>query len=104
MGGMQCFHCGREVRETAHKPKSYQVDYYRLHTGHTELDYLVNPKQDAPPLRYLRLTQPTDIYTCVECYARPEIQRRLDDDITGRRALLVGRAEGQTFATLDAKS
>jgi hypothetical protein len=100
---MQCFHCGREVSETAHRSKSYRVDYYRLHTGHTELDYLVNPKQDAPPLRYLRLTQPIDVLTCVECYGRREIRQRLDDDITGRRALLDARAEGETFAALNAK-
>jgi hypothetical protein len=67
------------------------------------LDYLVNPKQDAPPLRYLRLTRPIDVFTCVECYARPEIQQRLNDDITGRRALLDARAEGETFASLNAK-
>ena len=100
---MQCFHCGREVRETSHRPRNYQVDYYRLHTGRTELDYLVNPKQDAPPLRYLRLTQPIDIFTCVECYARPEIRQRLDDDITGRRALLDAGADEETCAALNAK-
>ena len=101
---MQCFHCGREVRETAHKPKSYKVDYYRLHTGHTELDFLVNPKLDAPPLRYLRLTNPIDIFTCIECHARPEIRRRLDDDITGRRALFDARADEENFTELTAKS
>jgi hypothetical protein len=100
---MQCFHCGREVRETAHKPKSYQVDYYRLHTGHSKLDYLVNPKQDAPPLRYLRLIQSIDIFTCVECYARPQIRQRLDDDITGRRALIEACAQEVNFAGHDAK-
>jgi hypothetical protein len=100
---MQCFHCGRAVRETAHRPKSYQVDYYRLHSGHSEVDYLVNPKQDAPPLRYLRLIQPVDIFTCVECYARPEIRRRLDDDITGRRALIEARAQEVNFAERHAK-
>ena len=100
---MQCFHCGREVRETSHRPRNYQVDYYRLHTGRTELDYLVNPKQDAPPLRYLRLIQPVDIFTCVECYARPEIRQRLGDDITGRRALIEARAQEANFAERHAK-
>ena len=101
---MQCFHCGREVLGTIHKPKSYRVDYYRLHTGHTELDFLVNPKQDAAPLRYLRLTHPIDIFTCVDCYARPEIRQLLEDDITGRHALLDQGAEGENFAELNAKS
>ena len=100
---MQCFHCGREVLGTIHKPKSYRVDYYRLHTGHTELDFLVNPKQDAAPLRYLRLTDPIDIITCVDCYARPEIRQLLDDDITGRRALLDACAAGPNIAEINAR-
>jgi len=103
MGGMQCFHCGREVFGTIHKPKGYQVDYYRVLTGHTELDFLVNPKPDAPPLRYLRLTHPIDIFTCVDCYARPEIRQRMDDDITGRRALLDAEAEGDISPKLNTK-
>jgi hypothetical protein len=85
---MQCFHCGREVRETVHRQKSYRVDYYRLHTGHTEWDFFLNPKQDAAPIRYLKLTHPIDIFTCVACYERAEIRQRLDDDITGHRPLL----------------
>ena len=103
MGGMQCFHCGREVFATIHEPKGYQVDYYRLHTGHTEWDYLVHPNQDASPLRYLRLTHPIDIFTCVDCYARPEIRQRLDDDIAGRRALLEADAGAENSADLNAK-
>lgn len=95
---MQCTHCGRNIFATIHKPKSFKVDYYRLHTGHTEWDYLVNPKTDAPPLRYLRLTHPIDIYTCVDCYARAEIRQRLDDDIKGRRALFDALAEGEQLA------
>lgn len=103
MGAMQCFHCDRKVFGTIHKPKSYLVDYYRMHTGHTESDYLVNPRQDAPPLHYLRLTQAIDIYTCIDCYARSDIRQRLDDDITGRRALLSGRGELEDCAQLNSK-
>ena len=84
---MQCFHCGREVLETSHKPRSSQVDDHRLHTGHIKLDFLVNSKPDALPLRYLRLIHPVAILTCVDCYACAEIRQRLDDDINGRRAL-----------------
>jgi len=40
------------------------------------------------PHRYLKLTQPIDIFTCVGCYARPDIRQRLDDDVKGRRSLL----------------
>lgn len=100
---MQCFHCGRAVYGTTHKPKSYKVDYYRLHTGRLELDYLVNPKQDGLPLRYLRLTQPVDIFTCVECYARPQIRQKLADDITGRRPLFDMATEGDNGAKLNGK-
>ena len=100
---MQCFHCGREVLQTSHKPRSFKVDYYQLHTGHTELDFLVNPKPDAPPLRYLRLTHPVDILTCVDCYARAEIHQRLDDDINGRRALVDALAHGENLAQVNPK-
>ena len=41
---MQCFHCGREVFGTVHTQKTYWVDYYRLHTGHSEWDVLVTPQ------------------------------------------------------------
>lgn len=84
---MQCYHCGREIFGTVHGPKSYKVDHYLLHTGHGRWEYFVNPKQDALRIRYLKLTQPIDILTCVECYARPEIRQLLDDDFTGRHWL-----------------
>ena len=100
---MQCFHCRREVSLTIHKPKGYQVDYYRLHTGYTEVDYLVNPKTDAPPLRYLRLIHPIDIFTCVECYARPDIRRQLDDDINGRHLLIDAAGQAEKFVALTGK-
>ena len=80
---MQCTHCGREVRETIHRQKSYKVDYYLLHTGETEWAFFTNSKEDALPFRYLKLTQPIDIITCVQCYAYPEIRQRLDDDFSG---------------------
>lgn len=101
---MQCFHCSREVFATTHKPKGYQVDYYQLHTGHTEVDFLVNPKSDTLPLRYLRLTHPIDIFTCVDCYARPEIRQRLENDITGRRPLIEADAERANSVALNAKA
>ena len=85
---MQCYHCGTEVLGTVHAQKSYRVDFYLLHTGHTEWEFFVNPKQDAPPFRYLKLTQPLDILTCIQCYGRPEIRQLLDDDFTGRHELI----------------
>jgi hypothetical protein len=85
---MQCFHCDRQVQATIHRQTSYQVDYYLFHTGRTHWEILANPKSDPPSFRYLRLTEPTDIITCVQCYALPEIRRRLDDDFAGRSSLL----------------
>jgi len=55
----------------------------------------LNPKQDAAPIRYLKLIQPIDIITCIACYARPEIRQRLDDDFTGRRPLLETHRAGE---------
>jgi hypothetical protein len=100
---MQCFHCGREVCGTVHTQRNYWVDYYRLHTGHGEWDVLVNLKTDAPPIRYLRLTHPTDIFSCIDCYVRPEIRRLLDDDIAGRRSIVDQNPEGHTALKLDSK-
>jgi hypothetical protein len=85
---MQCYHCGRKVHGTTHRPTGYKVDYYLLHTGHTEWEFFSNPKPDAPSFRYLRLTEPIDILTCIQCYANAEIRQRLDDDFTGRRPLI----------------
>jgi len=85
---MQCFHCGREVQGTTHGQTGYRVDYYLLHTGHTHWEFFLSPKTDAPSFRYLRLTEPTDIITCVQCYARPEIRQRLDDDFAGHTPIL----------------
>ena len=97
---MRCYHCGREVFATVHSQKSYRVDYYLLHTGHAQWDYFVNPKQAALPIRYLKLIQPIDVLTCVQCYARTEIRQLLDDDFTGRHWLFVAydNAEKQTPA------
>ena len=100
---MQCFHCGREVRETIHKQKSYKVDYYLRHTGHSEWEFFLSPKQDAPLIRYLKLTQPIDIVTCIACYACTEIRQRLDDDFTGRRPLLDPPAQGDHKTGLNSK-
>jgi len=84
---MQCYHCGREVFGTVHTQKGYRVDYYLLHTGHAQWEYFLDPKQDALAIRYLKLTQPIDVLTCVQCFVRPEIRQLLDDDFTGRHCL-----------------
>jgi len=85
---MQCYHCGREVFGTTHTQKRYTVDYYLLHTGHTEWEISENQKPNAPPFRYRKLTQSQDIFTCVQCYARPAIRQVLDDDFFNRHELI----------------
>ena len=100
---MRCYHCGREVRGTIHTQKSYRVDYYLLHTGHSDWDVIVNPKTDAPPVRYLKLTDPTDILTCIDCYDRPEIRRLLDDDFAGRRSIIDHLLEEDIAPAFDSK-
>ncbi|HTN72398.1 MAG TPA: hypothetical protein VMO00_15070 [Methylomirabilota bacterium] len=100
---MQCAHCGREVRETIHWQKGYTVDYYLLHTGKTEWAIFTNLKEDALPIRYLKLTQPIDIITCVQCYAYPEIRQRLDDDFSGRRSFSSEGAESDPIIYFNSK-
>src|SRR5262245_38553063 len=78
---MQCSHCSREVKETRHTQKEYRVDYYLLHTGQTEWVFLKHPKEDAPSLHYLKLTQPVDIISCVDCCAKPQISKRLQEEL-----------------------
>lgn len=85
---MQCSHCAREVRETTHTQKGYRVDYYLLHTGQTEWTFLKDPKEELPPLRFQRLRQPVDIISCTDCYAKPEIKKRLEEDFRGLRSIL----------------
>jgi hypothetical protein len=99
---MQCYHCGRDVRETRHRQKTYAVDYYLLHTGHTEWATFVSAKIDAPPLRYLKLTHPVTIITCIQCYDVPEIRRMLEDDFFGRRSI-VNEPETRAAAERDSK-
>jgi hypothetical protein len=36
----------------------------------------------------LKLTQPIDIFTCIDCYANADIRQRLEDDFIGRRPLI----------------
>jgi hypothetical protein len=85
---MDCYYCGREVRETTHTQKRYKVDYYLQHTGKTEWAFFTSLKEDAPTIRYLKLTHPIDIITCVQCYTQPEIRRCLDDDFVSDKSPL----------------
>ncbi|MFQ5902473.1 MAG: hypothetical protein ACE5JO_02170 [Candidatus Binatia bacterium] len=64
------------------------MDYYLLHTGRTEWTFFKDPKEDVPPLHYLRLSQPVDIISCIDCYAKPQIKKRLEDDFNGYGSIL----------------
>lgn len=89
---MQCFHCGREVRETTHTQKGYRVDYYLLHTGRAEWSFLKDPKEDGATLHYLKLLEPVDIISCTDCYDNPRIRERLEQDFNGSISILDGEA------------
>lgn len=85
---MQCFHCDREVRETRHAQKRYRVDYYLLHTGKTESAFLKDPDDDTAKIHYLKLSDPVDIITCIDCYAVAEIRQKLRDDFNNVRSIV----------------
>lgn len=68
----RCHRCGREVGETRHTRTSYRVGYYALHGGRVEAVTLVRPG-DEGTVTILRLVEPADWYTCVDCYRLPGV-------------------------------
>jgi hypothetical protein len=73
--GLRCHHCGREVVETVHTRSSYRVDYFGLHTG--EVEPMTIPQHDDPSVvvTVMRLIRAWEVFTCAECYRRPEVRR-----------------------------
>jgi hypothetical protein len=71
--GKRCHHCGREVEETRHTRTSYTVGYYALYGGCVEEATLTRPLEDGGSLTILRLVEPTEWYTCADCYRLPEV-------------------------------
>ncbi|MGD9764104.1 MAG: hypothetical protein AB7V27_10350 [Candidatus Binatia bacterium] len=69
---LRCDHCGRAVRGTCHTRTTYQVDYYRLHSGRGELCSVLG--DFGRGLTYIRLLEQYDIITCAQCYGREEVQ------------------------------
>lgn len=69
---LHCDHCGRAVRETRHTRTSYRVDYFGMHTGPVEEAWFKTDDGEAVP--YLRLVAAVELATCVDCYAKPEVQ------------------------------
>jgi hypothetical protein len=71
---LHCHHCGREVGETTHTRSSYRVDYYSLHTGDVEPTTLSRHDDPAESVTVLRLVRPTDVFSCVDCYRKPNVR------------------------------
>lgn len=70
----RCTHCGRLVGETRHSRAAYRVDYYSLHTGEVEPVTLL-ADDEALPMTFQKLVTALDVFTCVDCYSLPTIQR-----------------------------
>lgn len=69
---MRCDHCGRPVRGTQHTRTDYRVDFYTLHGGRGEVCALVG--NYAQGGSYIRLLEPVQLISCVECYGRAAVQ------------------------------
>ena len=70
---MQCRRCKRKIGFTVHTNTTVRVDGYRLHTGKTKL---VETKGDCDhlPSHYLQLSDPLDVYLCVDCLTEVRIR------------------------------
>ena len=71
---LRCNHCGRDVAGTTHTRTTYHVDYYALHTGEVEAVAVQRAADPERKVTVLRLVQPIDVYTCVDCFARPAVR------------------------------
>lgn len=70
--GMRCDHCGRPVRGTRHTRTDYVVDFYAVHGGRGEVCDLIG--HYAPGSTYVRLLEPANLITCVQCYRLAGVQ------------------------------
>ena len=69
----RCHHCGRPVHETMHTRTGFNVDFYSLHTGEVEPVTLSRPDENGD-ITVMRLLNPIEVITCVECYQRAAIR------------------------------
>lgn len=68
----RCSCCHREINATTHQGDAFRVDGYRLHTGKTKRIQTAGDNGDK--LDFLQLYEPHDVFVCVDCFARAEIQ------------------------------
>lgn len=61
------------MRETLHTRTTYTVDYYSLHTGPVETCSLVIDDGERR-LTFQRLLRAEEVITCVDCYAKADVQ------------------------------
>ena len=69
---LRCDHCGRSVRGTRHTRTTYEVDYYRLHSGRGERCRVAG--DDGRGLTYVKLLDQFELITCTQCYRRAEVR------------------------------
>ncbi|MCX8072764.1 MAG: hypothetical protein N3C12_09970 [Candidatus Binatia bacterium] len=70
----RCTHCGRVVQDTLHYRDSYHVDFHFLYTGEVEETEMWD-EYAALTRVVVHVRNPRFVYTCIDCYPRPEVQR-----------------------------
>ncbi len=83
LASLRCDHCGRAVCGTRHTRTSYEVDYFRLHSGRGERCWVTG--DDGRSVAHIRLLDQFELITCAQCYRQPAVQavreRRFHDDV-----------------------
>ncbi len=65
------------MRGTLHWRDTYRVGFHFLYTGEVERERMAADDYGEP--RFLvRLLRPRVVYACLDCYARPDVQRYWD--------------------------
>ena len=54
------------------------MDYYQVFTGDCELVSMKNPRDESETLHFYKLKNPGPVISCVDCLARPEIQKQVE--------------------------
>lgn len=73
----RCAHCGRSVSDTLHFRDTYTVDFHFLYTGDVEQDQWWDDRK-ALMRTVVHIRNPRLVFTCIDCYRRPEVQRELE--------------------------
>ena len=82
---LHCDHCGRPVRETQHTRSAYTVDYYSVRGGNGEVCSFIGDDGQRGAM-YVKLLDPREVTTCVQCYRQPSVQAERDRCFQPERA------------------